>query len=618
MLHIQRSKKGNFSLIAILFFVNYFFSMITSAQTIPDSLVSDWSGSGYIGTILQPQNVADVTSFGAVPNDALDDYPALLSAMNSFNGNAGVVFFPPGDYQINSSVYLQDSITLRGAGADSTFLIFNLYNVTANCFNITKNQSASFIPVQSGYTRFSNKIIVQGADTIFSLNDHVELRQQNGNWDVVPVFWADYSVGHISTIDSLEGDTIFLHEALRINFDSALNPEIRRIVPRRECALECFRFTRSDSMATITNYGVYFVYAYNCRMRGVESFKSVSAHVWAEGSSHISVSGCYFHEAYEYNGTSSHGYGVVMAAHTCDSRIEDNIFRKLRHAMQIKQGANGNVFAYNYSLEPFRTEFPSNYAADISAHGHYAFANLFEGNYANNLNLDYDWGPSGPYNTFFRNRMSIYGIIMSGGSVQSDLQNFAGNSCPSTQPFQGNYLLSGSGHFEFGNNVKGMIVPAGTSPLPDSTYYLDSIPPAFWNVSLSFPSIGIPNAPAMESNPAFERYNSGSGLTICGYPMPSPTQIIFTSGSDSEILITGFNSQGLEFIIKCKFQEKILVNIYSSDGKKAYSGYRTLMTGINQVMIHMPDVSSGVYFLQIEGSRINYSTKIFISSGERK
>src|SRR4029078_3990435 len=129
-----------------------------------------------------------------------------------------------------------------------------------------------------------------------------------------------------------------------------------------------------------------------------------------ETSSHVEISGCYFHDSYLYDGASTHGYGIVVYTHACANKIEDNIFRMLRHAMICKQGANGNVFGYNYSRETNRSEAIADYAADICLHGHYAFANLYEGNIVQNLQIDQAWGPSGPYNTFFRNKVENYGI----------------------------------------------------------------------------------------------------------------------------------------------------------------------------------------------------------------
>jgi hypothetical protein len=92
-------------------------------------------------------------------------------------------------------------------------------------------------------------------------------------------------------------------------------------------------------------------------VKGVESSKSQASHIMLKSSKNISISGCYFHDAFTYDGTSTAGYGVNMIQHNSDCIVENCVFKHLRHSMVAKQGANGNVFAYNYSFDPFRSEF---------------------------------------------------------------------------------------------------------------------------------------------------------------------------------------------------------------------------------------------------------------------
>ncbi|MFM9009089.1 MAG: hypothetical protein ACKORE_10975, partial [Bacteroidota bacterium] len=273
--------------------------------------------------------------------------------------------------------------------------------------------------------------------------------------------------------------------------------------------------TRTDSTTASVNFGVYYYIASDCYIRGVESYKSICSHVIAEISSHIDISGNYFHESYLYDGSSTRGYGVTLGVHSVLCRVENNVFRKLRHAMMVKQGANGNVFGYNHSLQPFRSEFPTDFGGDISVHGHYPFANLFEGNNCKNAAIDQAWGPNGPYNTLFRNRIELYGLTISSGSVQSNQQTLVGNDITSTAVFQGMYSLNGSNHFQYGNRVQGSITPAGTGSLSDSSLYLSSTP-AFWTGSLPWPSMGIPYTAQANLTPASVRYLSGTQPALCG------------------------------------------------------------------------------------------------------
>lgn len=504
---------------------------------IPNYLKSDWVNAGLDNSYSPPTTVIDITTVGAIPNDGLNDYPSLQAIFSSFPTNGLLIYFPSGTYNFSSGINLPSNCTLKGSGSDSTHFIFDLGGTVANCFNFIGTGSSSFYSVLGGLTKGSNQLIVSGATSLFSSGSRIEMREQNGSWDTNPASWATYSVGHISTIDSIHSDTIFIRESLRIDFDTVLQPEVRSLNYLENSSIECLHFTRVDSLAPSINYGIYFYNAYNCRVRGVESFKSIGAHCWAEASAHLEISQCYFHEAYTFDGNNTRGYGVIMAVHTCTSLIENNIFQKLRHSMMVKQGANGNVFSYNYSTAPTRTEFPTNAGADICLHGHYPFANLFEGNICQNLSIDQAFGPNGPDNMFFRNRIELYGLIMSSGTIQSDQQIMIGNDIPNTGFLLGNYIIYGVNQYQQSNRVRGAVVPSGTSILLDSSFYLIA-KPSFWKAPLSWPSIGIPTLQSTNQNPAAKRFLQGMPYTICGLDTNSTATFLNEINPTNDLKIT--------------------------------------------------------------------------------
>ncbi len=570
------------------------YAIASHGQVIPDSIRTDWSGAGASGFNVDTSNVADVTAFGAAGNGITNDLPAVVAAMTSLNGN-GVVYFPAGNYLMNGPVYMGDSMMLKGASAAASRLVFDLGGMTSNCINIVKGQTAPYYPLAGGLEKDSRKLVSDSA-YLFSAGDHIELRQLNGSWDTNPAAWAQYSVGHMARVDSVAGDSVYIDTPLRMNLNVALQPEIRQITPRFASGLECLSISRTDSTAPGVNYAVYCQYAVHCRIRGIESVSSIGAHVWAETSSHLEITGSYFHHAYNYDGASTHGYGVVMAAHTGDSRIENNIFRFLRHAMMVKQGASGNVFAYNYSIDPFRSEFPNDFGADISLHGHFPFANLFEGNICQNLVIDQAWGPSGPFNTFFRNRVERYGVICLGGSVDSDRQNFVGNDITGTGLGQGQYALSGTDHLEYGNNDNGVIVPPGTQVLDDTSYYLDAVP-AFWNIASPFPNIGTPNPVGGQTIPARERYLAGTGLTICN-DLPSAAAGHANIGlwSFGIVPVTG---NGVVVVCSGLAGKHLRLEVTDSRGRLLKAGARHPGTDQESFFLDTSGWTGGLYFITV-------------------
>ena len=561
------------------------------SQTIPAGRLVDWSNAGYTGEIPDSSQQVDITSFGGAGDSITDNSTAISAAIASFGGARGIVFFPPGNFIIQSQVILPDSVILRGHSADSTHLLFDLAGAQGNCFSSVGSGPVIYKSAISGYWKGSNYVVL--ADTSgFAAGDDVELLEDNGTWDTQPASWATNVVGQIARISAISFDTLFLDEALRITYDSSLNPRVGKFIARRETGIECMNIQRRDTGAGVS-YNIYFDYAVNCWVRGVESNKSTGSHIEADASAHIEISGCYIHHAVAYDGVSTHGYGITLFAHAGGCKIENNIMKHLRHSFSLQCGANGNVIAYNYSLEPNRSEFPASFGADISLHGHYPFANLFEGNIAQNIQIDQTWGPSGPFNTFFRNRAEFLGIVM---TVSADSQSFVGNEVTNAI---GSYTLSGGGHFEFGNNVQGVLHPSGTTPLPDVSYYLDSIP-VFWNAGV-FPSVGIPNASGAGTIPAKDRYQSGADFTACNEEVITGNGIQLQRDIDSFVIYPNPATGKFSIENPAMAGKEISVDLFDLVGKKIFSVGATMNSrGIAEVSIS-GKLPAGIYNARVTG-----------------
>ena len=505
-----------------------------SAQIIPDSLRVNWSNAGYDGTIPEPSLIINVKDFGAFGDGVHDDYNAIVSAINS-STEFRVIFFPAGNYLIKSSITVPGNVVFRGEGI-ITNLIFDLSSSgKKHGFDISNIQTNAFTSIDSGYYRGSS-VLKLAATSGFTADSFAEIREMNGAWNTVPIDWANYSVGQIVKIKTINGNRITIEPALRIDYTDTLYPEIRPVTLKTNVGIECLKITRADTI--IKNkygYNINFSYAANCWITGIESSKSQASHIMLASCKNISISGCYFHDAFTYDGTSTAGYGITMIQHNSDCKVENCILKHLRHSMVAKQGANGNVFAYNYSLDPNRSEDPYDAGGDMLLHGHYPFANLFEGNIGQSIIVDDTWGPAGPYNTFFRNRAELYGIIIFDQTVSSYNQNIVGNEVTNTDSLKGNYYLQPGYHFTYDNNINGIIQPPDANTLNDVSYYLTS-KPYFWNISSVWPSIGGLNALNSGTNPARERYLLNENKTIC---LKEPATTLHISISADSIKCNG-------------------------------------------------------------------------------
>jgi hypothetical protein len=484
------------------------------AQIIPDNRRVDWQQAVQSFSYKEPSEVVSIAEFGGLGDGIADNTEALNKAMDSFHGRAGAVFFPGGTYLFVSPVFLNDSIELQGSGSMATILKFDLGRQPKNCISITGKAENHFVRLKGGYVFKSSRILSDSA-FYFKPGDWVEIIENNGSWNSVPASWAKHSVGQITRIKYISGDTIALAQPLRITYSDSLVPRLQRIFPAKNVSLSCFKVHRADTPPDGGGDNIFFDYAVNSRVTGIESDTSAGSHVYINRSAQIIVEESYFHHSFSYDGSSTHGYGVTVAHHSSGCLIENNIFSHLRHAMMAKTGANGNVFAYNYSRDPYRSEAMSDLTGDISLHGHYAYANLFEGNIVQNIIIDHYWGPSGPRNTFFRNRAELWGIIMTQRDAnETSGQNFVGNECTDGSFYHGQFTLTGNNHFVYANNILGQIVPDTSGNLPDSSYYLKE-KPSFWLPGEQWPDIGYPNSLGQGNIPARQQFNAGGIFNSC-------------------------------------------------------------------------------------------------------
>jgi hypothetical protein len=575
--------------LALLFFWGV---LSAQAQVIPAARRVNWSVAGLTGGIPAYTASVSINAFGGVGDGATNNSPALQNAMAAFGGGAGVVFFPPGVYRFTSSVDVPDSIIIRGAASDSTTLLFDLGGVLNHCFTVYGSQGSQVYSFTASALKDSS-VIKLDQSTGLQPGDHLRIYQDDSA--LVTSSWAYKSVGQIVRISALSGNDVTVTNAFRKDYVFADSCKAVAIVPARGTGFECFRIHRADATTQQTS-NLDFDKAVDCWVKGIESDSCNFAHVSLRFCSNILVAGSYFHHAFAYGG-SGQAYGVVAHFATGECLVVNNIFEHLRHSMLLQAGANGNVFAYNYSFDPFwvQSPFPSNASGDLVLHGNYPFCNLFEGNIVQNMVIDDSHGENGPYNTLFRNRGALYGLVMN-NNPPTDSQNFAGNEISNSS--QGLYLLSGTGHFEFGNNFKGTIVPSGTSSLPDSSYYLNA-KPGFFPAGMTWPSLGIPNALNAGTIPA--KVNQANGpLTSCSSPAGgigitdyTHSCAIFPNPAYHEVIIESVSG---------------LAGIFDLSGRKVLSH-----TVCGRTVIDVSLLAGGLYLLRIDTDGESLVRKLVIA-----
>ncbi len=484
---------------------------LTSQQLVASRRV-DWTRAGVSRDLIVPELKVDIHDHGGVADGSTSNNAALQSALNALDGSPGLIVFSKGTYFFTQTIHLPDGVVLQGSGAGNTELLFNL-NGAGHCIAASGSRSQDSIPVVANIDKGQSYIevddttgLLPGAYFLLLFDDDALIHDS----------WAKRTIGQINRIVDRDDHGIFVENRIRKNYSEAQHPFIETISCVQHVGIECLKIKRLD-MTSAQTTNIYFNLAAECWISDVESDQANYAHVTFQRSTKCSVEGSYFHHAFAYGGGGV-AYGVVLQNTTGDMKVVNSIFEHLRHGILLQAGVNGNVIAYNYSTDPYKTinilgmNFPSNNTGDLVCHGNYPFANLFEGNVAAYGIVDASHGANGPYNTYFRNRMTLYGLQVSNSTPDNDSQNLIGNEVS-------DWSLAESDHYLFGNNLEGTNIPAGTTDLSVLSYYLESRPAYFGNEP--WPSIGYPWSDGEGMIPAQVRFNQGT-FAVCDVANPCP------------------------------------------------------------------------------------------------
>ena len=468
-----------------------------------------------MGQLFINQTAADsvnIIAYGADKTGTTSCHIALQNAMSYLRttGRKGLIYFPAGKYLFTQPVSLLDSIILKGQGNDVTTLNFATANSGNDMLLIEGNVYNDTTGIIGAATKNANTVKVANA-TKFLPGDFVQLKEVDTSFMFSN--WAYGSLGQMLQIQKITGDSITFFSEMRLTYPAALKPFIQKIKMKKEVGISCLKIVRTQPSIGIGHSNIALRYAYNCWVKGVISDSADFAHVEISQSLNNIITESFFKNAYSY-GDQGNGYGIACQYTASENVVYNNVFSKLRHAMLLQAGANGNVFAYNYSREAFWVQgnFPPDVSGDVVLHGNYPFANLIEHNIVQNIVVDNSHAANGPYNLFFRNRAQHVGIFMNDGA--GDSTSFIGNEI--SKPgniFYGLYNITGQNNFTYGNNKFDTCLPIATTALTDTSYYLQARP-AF--ITGTWPAIGYPSLLNSGTIPAFDRYiNNTLNPTIC-------------------------------------------------------------------------------------------------------
>jgi len=407
-------------------------SFILTGQILPEVRQIDWTNAGLKDTTTSNFSIIDLNDFGLIGDGISPNDEAFATALASINTSGKIVKFPAGDFLFNEPIVLESNTVLTGQGANNTSLRFDLGGAN-HAINISGSQPTNDTSAVISTGVKDNDFLEINNTNSFQVGDWIRLQQRDTQ--LVTSSWAAGSVGQITQIENIVDNKIFLSSTLRKNYLLEDTPMISKILPIENVGISCLKIIRVDNTAPFQASNIRFNYAVNSWVSSIESTNCTFSHIDARFSSNLKIEKSYLHDAFDFGG-GGRAYGVMLHFTSNEILVENNVFKRLRHSMIIQAGANGNVFAYNYSYDPFWTSNPTNAAGDMVLHGNYVFANLFEQNIVQNIVIDNSHGPNGPNNTFFRNRGELFGIFFSADNSPS--QNFIANEVTNTNsPYSG-------------------------------------------------------------------------------------------------------------------------------------------------------------------------------------
>lgn len=588
---------------AILIIILPLVTVSALGQVLPPDRRVNWEKANQDIDFPITENILDILDYGGDREGQNANDSALRDAIGDLNGQYGIIHFPAGTYLFNETVQLKDSTLLRGDGAGKTNFQFDLGG-KGHLINVEGFATGNYNLAQSA--AFGTNQIILGNKEGLKSGDFIRVYQNDDA--VIASDWALNSTGQISQIIEITDQGLLtLSDPLRMDYEMGLAPAVEKVHPVTGAGVSCLKIERSDATTRQTS-NINFRYAIGCRVQGIESNRCNFSHVTMSYSYHIKISGSYFHHAFAYGGGGK-AYGVVAQFSSGNCLVENNIFEHLRHAMLLQAGANGNVFAYNYSVEPFweETLSPSDAAGDLVLHGNYPYANLFEGNIGQNIIIDNSHEINGPINTFFRNRGESYGFIMF-PNPPSDKQNIIGNEITSPESSKGIFLTFGNDHLIHGNRVKGGIIPENTTTVDDTSYYLTEKPGFLGNYK--WPAIGLPNQANFYSIPAKNRHLRGGPLALCGSEIPVVTGFGRDSPNDSGYSVYPNPGRGIFTVdIGSRPGSPVGIQVVDVMGQVVFSSWGN--ERLNK--INLDNQPPGLYFIKTyRRSRLDATLKVIV------
>lgn len=358
------------------------------------SRATDWSTAGIPGGITPKTTICATLNPGATA--------AQINSAISSCASGQVVFLNAGTYNLTTGITFggKSNVTLRGAGADKTRLVFT-GNVNCRGFGASICVASNNNPVMptpsstanwtAGYSKGSTVItlsnvsgISPGTVLILDQNDDAA---DTGNVFVCSAINVCAGEGgnaygrtgraqqQLVKVVSVSGSNVTITPGLYMpNWSSSKSPGASWASGgTSNSGIENLTMDHTNSGG---QSGVVFLYVSNCWMRGVRSVNANRNHIWLYQTTGSVVRDSYF---YGTQNSASQSYGIE-AFSTSANLAENNIFQHVTGPITINGADSGSVWSYNYAIDDYYAPSSNWMIPSVIAHESGIAMDLIEGN----------------------------------------------------------------------------------------------------------------------------------------------------------------------------------------------------------------------------------------------
>ena len=361
---------------------------------IDPSRAIEWSQAGIPGGIPNRTTICSTLNPGATA--------AQINTAIANCTSGQVVYLNAGTYNLSSGIIFngKNSVTLRGAGADQTKLVFS-GNVSCSGLGAsicliggTENpvDNPTTVTWTAGYARGATQLTLSSVSGL-SVGRILLLDQANdSNTDTGDVWICETesvcssegpsgagATGRVQEqfvrVTSINGNVVTVTPGLYMpNWRSGQNPKAWHA--SAEITSSGVENLSMDHTNSGGDSGIILFNAYGCWVKGVRSITSNRNHVWLFMASASTIRDSYF---YGTKNAASQSYGIEPYLGS-DVLVENNIFQRVTAPISVNGTASGSVFAYNYAVNDYWSAYPNSLSAAAWLHSGGIDNVLFEGN----------------------------------------------------------------------------------------------------------------------------------------------------------------------------------------------------------------------------------------------